>query len=551
MSKARLFVLKNRMLIANGIANLVGVLVVTFLMTPIKPLLTEEMMGAAIRLDTFFIPSTFILVWFLTVVYELPIRRYLDSNSKRVQIPAEIALIARRRLLNEPFVLIAIDIGMWIGAASLYSGTFYMLSANSEIIHRAVFFKSIATGLITVTVAFFALEFVLQRFLAPIFFPEGGLSRTPKTLRIRIRTRLIALFVACNLIPLVTIHTIIERTKSIGYDAGITSDYLRSTINANSLIFLAVGIWLTFLVSSNLSRPFANIIRVLQGVRRGNFERKVRVTTNDEIGYTSDAINEMTEGLKERDRMRQALDLAMEVQQNLLPTSDPKIGGLDIAGRSIYCDETGGDYYDFLQSQDSNNNQLSVVVGDVSDHGIPSALLMATARAFLRQRYALPGSPAEIITDINYQLARDVGKSGQFMTMFYLSFDKMNKQLKWVRAGHDPAIFYNPAEDTFEDLRGSGIALGLDEDWRYTENEKSGLSKGQIVLLGTDGIWEAQNDQGEMFSKEPIYSIIRQNSSAGAKDILEGILEALKQFQNGRKPEDDVTLVVVKINDDL
>ena len=107
---------------------------------------------------------------------------------------------------------------------------------------------------------------------------------------------------------------------------------------------MGLGIVLTILVSLNLRRPFQNIIHVLQAVRNGEFSLKVRVTSNDEIGYTGDVINEMTEGLKDRDRMRHSLELAKEVQQHFVPKADPKVAGLDIAGRSKYCERTGGDY---------------------------------------------------------------------------------------------------------------------------------------------------------------------------------------------------------------
>ena len=189
-----------------------------------------------------------------------------------------------------------------------------------------------------------------------------------------------------------------------------------------------------------------------------------------------------------------------------------------------------------------------MVVGDVAGHGIPSALLMATARASLRQRSAMTGSIGEIVSDVNRQLTRDVEESGQFMTLFYLTIDPADRRLQWVRAGHDPAIFYDPAAGTFEELHGSGVAMGLDENWKYYENERSGLEDGQIVLLGTDGIWEALNSKGEMFGKARILDIVRQNAAAGAKEISDRLLEALKDFRADSRAEDDVTLVVVKID---
>ena len=101
-------------------------------------------------------------------------------------------------------------------------------------------------------------------------------------------------------------------------------------------------------MSRNLSKPFQEIIQTLKEIKNGCFEKRVQVISNDEIGYTGDAINEMILGLIERERIQQSLDLAKEIQQNLLPKSNLKIHGFDIAGKSVYCDETGGDYYDFI-----------------------------------------------------------------------------------------------------------------------------------------------------------------------------------------------------------
>ena len=172
---------------------------------------------------------------------------------------------------------------------------------------------------------------------------------------------------------------------------------------------------------------------------------------------------------------------------------------------------------------------------------------MSAVRSSLRQRSSLPGSINDIISDVNCQLAHDVEDSGQFITMFYLTIDPVERCIKWVRAGHDPAIFYDPGSDTFEELGGSGIALGVMEDCNYKEYKKATLEKGQLILLSTDGIWEARNNKGEMFGKEPIYDIIRNNSSSSANEILDTIFNSLKNFHKGSKVEDDLTVVIIKI----
>ncbi len=250
----------------------------------------------------------------------------------------------------------------------------------------------------------------------------------------------------------------------------------------------------------------------------------------------------------EHDMIKQSLELAREVQQNLLPHKNPQLEKLDIAGRSIYCDETGGDYYDFITTDTGENEQLAIAIGDVSGHGISSALLMATVRSSLRQRLSKPGDAGEVISDVNCQLAHDVEDSGQFMTMFYMMIDPTKKQLLWVRAGHDPAIFYDPSTDKFEELSGSGVALGVMEDSIFKTYTKTALHKGQIIFLSTDGIWEAFNQKGEMFGKERIYDNIRKNSSLSANEIVDRMIESLKSFQQGAQIEDDITMVVIKIN---
>ena len=251
---------------------------------------------------------------------------------------------------------------------------------------------------------------------------------------------------------------------------------------------------------------------------------------------------------KEHQRVRHSLSLAMEVQQNLLPKANPKIEGLDIAGKSIYCDETGGDYYDFLEVGHPAEGKIGIVVGDVSDHGIPSALLMATVRALIRQRCSSFGKIDRVVSDVNRQLAADVKDSGRFMTLFYSEIERPNKTIRWVNAGHEPAMIFDPVTDTFSDLNGgNNLALGVFEDTEFKEAQQE-IAPGQIIVIATDGIWEARNPKGEMFSKDRIQKIIRRNAAKAANDIQNAILDALKRFQKDVKLEDDMTLVVVKIN---
>jgi len=549
MTKIQHWHLKNDMLAANILANLIAVTFFQGLMFRAEPPPPDFIWQIPLIdfIDAVFTPAAFIFVFVMTLIYERPIRSYLNTRFDGNKVTAEMESGARRKILNEPFVVIGLDLSMWVLSAVVYGGIFWIYDIGSFWIQRS-FFVSLSTGLITVTLAFFLMEHVLQKRLAPYIFPEGGLSTVSKTLRIRIRTRLVALLFGCNLIPLFSILHIFHRITSANDDPSTALDNLRSVIFTNALIFIGAGICLTMLVGRNLTHPFGEIIQTLRGVRNGKFDKKVRVTSNDEIGYTGDVINEMTYGLKERDRMRQSLAFAMEVQQHLIPGSDPTISGLDITGTSIYCEETGGDYYDYFLEEVETEGKIGVVVGDVSDHGIPSALLMATARAFLRQRSSRAGDLKEIITDVNHQLSRDVRDSGRFMTLFICNIDRPNGIIHWVNAGHEPAVVYDPETDGFIELTGGGLPLGVSENAAYQKFQRN-IRPGQIILIGTDGIRESQNARGQMFGKKRFEEVVRAHRRESAKAILQAVINALDEFCRPRERDDDVTLVVVRVED--
>ena len=548
MSRWRLFHLKNEMLVANFLANLIGVFGVNAMMFMATEGPKKELWEHAVPywIDTLFTPLAFGFVCVMSLVYEKPIRRYLNSIFRQESISPNLKSLARQRLLNEPFILIALDFSMWLLSATIYSTMFWIYGFGKQLALNAIY-HSLSTGIIIITIAFFLLEHISQKKLAPHFFPNGGLHAIPKTLRIRIRTRLVALLFACNLIPLFSIILIIQNVSGNYPDSSDALERMSSAIITNAVGFVIIGIYLTWLVSKNLALPFAEIIQTLRGVRNGQFNKKVRVTSNDEIGYTGDVINEMTEGLKERDRIRRSLGIAMEVQQHLLPRNAPAIEGLDIAGQSIYCEETGGDYFDYLPAGKNGQKKIKIVVGDVSDHGIASALLMTTARAFLRQRVARPGTLNQIVVDVNRQLSEDVQDSGRFMTLFLCEIDGRKKTIRWVNAGHDPAVIFDRSTGNFKELAGRALPLGVSEKAGYQESLGK-LAPDQIILIGTDGIWESQNTAGQMFGKERFRNVIRANASKTAKEILQAVINEIDKFCHPLENEDDVTLVVIKVD---
>jgi adenylate cyclase len=327
MGPFKRFRLKNAMLFSNLVANIIGVLVILYLVQNRGVPRPPEVVQLGKTMDRIFMPFAFMVPLILVLFYEKPIRRYIDQEARNDPTEEALKNDAHRRVLNEPFFLIALDAAVWLLASFIYPFVFWLNDAGAEDVSNA-FFHSFYTGLITTTVAFFVLEFHLQRRVIPYFFPNGGLYKTPKTIRIHIRTRLVALLFACNLVPLFSILFHILTMTGPSRDPALVVQELRASFMSEVPIFILVGIWLTFLVSSNLTRPLQDIIRVLRKVRHGRFDDRVRVTSNDEIGYTGEVINEMTEGLKERDFVKETFGkyVTKEIRDQILS------GGISLDG---------------------------------------------------------------------------------------------------------------------------------------------------------------------------------------------------------------------------
>ena len=309
-------------------------------------------------------------------------------------------------------------------------------------------------------------------------------------------------------------------------------------------VLLAMVVNLIVSYSKNLKLLFDNETHVLERVSQGDLTQLVPIATNDEFGIIAGHTNTMIHGLRHRIKLITALKLAEEVQQNLLPRETPVHPGLDISGTSIYCDETGGDYYDYFTLPDG---RLGVVVADASDHGVGAALYMSTARAFLIFGIRDFTGPARLLGDVNQFLTRDSAETGRFMSAFFLEIDASAKTLRWVRAGHDPAIFFDPDQDRFVELGGEGMALGVVGEFQFMEYDHQGWRPGSIVVVGTDGIHETHNAKNEMFGHERLNDVIRVHAGDRAEIIRDAVIDALRSFRGDSPQEDDITLVVIKL----
>ena len=270
-------------------------------------------------------------------------------------------------------------------------------------------------------------------------------------------------------------------------------------------------------------------------------------TLGDAIQSGIDEYCKVTTDQSQLKKVQKSLAKASIIQQKLMPKSVPQVDGYDIAGKSISCDETGGDYYDFVSPDEWGQDKIGIVVADVIGHGISAALLMTSVRASFRERILSPGGAVSIVTDVNKRLVHDIEELNLFITMFYSEIDLKANCFRWVHAGHESALSYNPATDTFDILGGEGLPLGVMQEWVYQEAAIP-IQPGQIILIGTDGIKEACNPQNVHFGNERLQAVMKLNHHKSAKELLDEVYNALASFRGLAERKDDETMVVVKAN---
>ena len=312
----------------------------------------------------------------------------------------------------------------------------------------------------------------------------------------------------------------------------------------------AVSAVLALRLGRHVIRPLLRLRDHVRRVGGGDLNARLDLHATRELQELSQELNRMSEGLRERIELERSLELAMEVQQSLLPSDVPRVRGFDIAARCRYCDVTGGDYYDFIETGGNGDSRPLVVIGDAMGHGISSALLMATARAALRAGARPDGgtlSLGELATRVNGVLCHGA-RNGRFMTMLLMLVDPATRAIRWARAGHEPFILYHPATDTFGKTTGGGLPLGIESDATYEEYRSENLRPGTLLVAATDGLFEAENAQGDMFGRERIQEVIREAARAdsSAQSIVNALDAALTRFVAGAKVKDDVTFVVVR-----
>jgi len=238
------------------------------------------------------------------------------------------------------------------------------------------------------------------------------------------------------------------------------------------------------------------------------------------------------------------MNIARRIQSSLFPSEAIKTDDFEIQGFCLPADQVGGDYFDYFFRDKEN---LDMVMADVSGHSIGPALFMVETRSAIRSQANWSAKPAETLTVLNNFLYQDLDTADYFITLFYLQYNTQNKQLSFTNAGHPHPLLLRHAELQCEELDTEGLVLGVRKNVCFEEKSIT-MNSGDLVLLYTDGLTEAENPAGDFFGLQPVCNILHQYASHSPQVIIEIIIEHLKQFCQSESFKDDVTLMIFKRN---
>jgi PAS domain S-box-containing protein len=264
-----------------------------------------------------------------------------------------------------------------------------------------------------------------------------------------------------------------------------------------------------------------------------------------EVTHFVSVIKDVTERVSRQAREME-MSCAARVQRGLYPPAPPAIPGFDIAGAVWPAKMTGGDYFDYLQMP---GDALGIAIGDVCGHGLASALIMATTRAYLRPVAALHDDPGTILARVNTFLHGDLQHDRQFVTLFLARLDPAARALVYASAGHPPAHVLDKNGTVKVTLQSTSRPLGLFGQICSPTSESLTLEPGDLLVLLTDGVTEAEAPDGGIFGTEGALQVIATHRSESASNIVQHLRDAVRDFSAEAGQPDDVTIVICKVQE--
>lgn len=331
-------------------------------------------------------------------------------------------------------------------------------------------------------------------------------------------------------------------------DAVLRTDTIRIVFLA--VVGMIIGLLLAIFFSNRITKPIKKLTEGSGIIAKGDFQYRVKITTHDELEILGNAFNKMagdldksTKALVYKERVAKELEVAQKIQEGNIPKEIPVMEGLDISAGIVPAEEIGGDVYDFLPKDD--NNTL-FYIGDVTGHGVPSGILGSIANAMFFS-YANEPDLKKLIVDVN-KVLKAKSPANMFLTLALLNWNKMDKKLSYVNAGHEQIIHFNGKTHAVNLLKGGGIALGMFPDIsKMVEEQIIPLEIGDSIVLYSDGIPEAWRTETENYGMDRFKSTVQQfGNLESATAIRNSILQNVKDFTGDYKQMDDITIIVIK-----
>ena len=268
--------------------------------------------------------------------------------------------------------------------------------------------------------------------------------------------------------------------------------------------------------------------------------------TRDKVEDFNEITPKFVKYINERQRLQSELEIARKVQMSFLPAANPKSDVLDIASNCLPALEVGGDYYDFIRF---DNNNLGIVIGDVTGKGTKAAFYMTLTKGFLKAIAKHKREPSEILTEINEVFYENVER-GNFISMAFALFDVENKKVRISRAGHNPVLIKQQNSNDLKYIQSKGIAIGLEKGEVFSKSimtEEISFNSGDIFVFYTDGIPEAMNKKNEEYGMKNFENIIIKEEKLSSAELLNSIYKDVRSFTKNVPQSDDITCVIVKI----
>lgn len=268
------------------------------------------------------------------------------------------------------------------------------------------------------------------------------------------------------------------------------------------------------------------------------------LATRRETVYEYEDLAPHVKRIMERERVKAEIDAANRIQSALLPDREPEVDGIDFASHYRAATEIGGDYYDFLPRSDG---KIGIAFGDVAGHGLTSGIVMAMAKSALLVQLEHDWTPSTVLASLNDIVIR-TGPARMMMTFFFGILDPVSRTIRFSSAGHLDPYVYRADSGAIEVLSSWGYPLGIQRRDGFREVVVS-FQPGDRMILYSDGLIEALDDQGEPFGFDRFEHVIRDAASSEAHEIRDALLRAVKKFTNNRPPEDDQTLLIVSFGE--